>query len=109
MSELWIRHSGIVTREILSPFVYFAGGRPPALSRSDEVADAYWVGLDHLWAPANATTFDYERPTGRVTLPGIQYDGRVIWGLTHMMLSSFARLVGTPLPASAGAASDAPT
>ena len=98
LSELWIRHSGIVTNEVLSPFVYYCGEEHPALGDSDEVADSYWIGVGHLWHPRNRTTLDYQRPTARVRLPGIRHNGNVIWGLTYMMLHSLGEVVGSSLP-----------
>jgi 8-oxo-dGTP pyrophosphatase MutT (NUDIX family) len=98
LSELWVRHSGIVTNEVLSPFVYYSGEDHPPLGDSDEVAESYWIGVDHLWSPGNLTTLDYQRPKARVRLPGIRHNGNVIWGLTYMMLHSLGEVVGAPLP-----------
>ncbi len=98
LPELWIRHSGIVTRDVLSPFVYYTGEERPELGRSEEVAASYWIGVDHLWDPANRTTLEYQRPAARVRLPGIRHNDNVIWGLTYMILHSLGEVVGAPLP-----------
>ena len=98
LSELWIRHSGIVTNQVLAPFVYYAGPQQPELTNSEEVAESYWVSVEHLWSPANRTTIEYERKGRKVILPGIRHGRHVIWGLTYMMLYSLGDLVGAHLP-----------
>ncbi len=98
LSEIWIRHSGRVTRDVLSPFVYYAGERLPEFELSHEVAEAYWAPLRHLWDPANWTRIDYERLGRPVELPGIRYGEGIIWGLTYMMLRSLGEILGAPLP-----------
>ncbi len=99
LSEIWIRHSGIVTKQVLAPFVYYAGLEHPPLTASDEVAESYWIPVHQLWAPANWTTIEYERKGRKVVLPGIRHDGQIIWGLTYMMLCAIGELVKAPLPA----------
>jgi 8-oxo-dGTP pyrophosphatase MutT (NUDIX family) len=99
LSELWIRHSGIVTKQVLAPFVYYAGIEHPAFTNSEEVAEGYWIPVRQLWAPANRTTIEYERKGRKVVLPGIRHDGQIIWGLTYMMLCAIGELVKAPLPA----------
>lgn len=99
LSELWIRHGGKVTRDVLSPFAYYIPGEcPPSLGISDEVAESYWVPLRGLWDQDNATAFSFSRKGKVRELPGIRHDGQIIWGLTHMMLTSLAEVIGVPLP-----------
>ncbi len=98
LSEIWIRHSGRVTRDVLSPFVYYAGGELPEFRLSEEVAEAYWVPLEHLWDPRNWTTIGYERLGRPVELPGIRYGQGIIWGLTYMMLRALGEILEAPLP-----------
>ena len=100
LSDLWIRRAGIVTSEVLSPFSYYHSGELPGLEPNHEVAAAHWIPVQHLWHPRNATTYTFQRGQRTVCLPGIQFDGQVIWGLTYMMLESLAGAVGVPLPAS---------
>jgi len=96
LSELRIRHSGVVTKDVLSPFVYYAGVELPHLETSEEVADTFWIPLRQLWDEHNATTFEYERQGDPVRLPGIRFGDRIIWGLTYMMFQSFTEAVGAP-------------
>jgi len=98
LSEIWIRHSGRVTRDVLSPFVYYAGERLPEFQLSEEVAEAYWVPLDYLWDPRHWTTIGYQRQGRPVELPGIRYGEGIIWGLTYMMLRALGEILEAPLP-----------
>jgi len=100
LSELWIRRAGIVTREVLSPFAYYyPGASLPDLTTSDEVAEAYWIPVRHLWHPRNAMLFRFQSNGAARSHPGIRYRGQVIWGLTHMMLTSLGDASGVALPA----------
>lgn len=104
LDELYIRHSGRVTRDVLSPFGYYAGDLLPELQPCpDEVAAAFWVPVRHIWDRANWTFFDWERGGKPVRLPGIAYEGKVIWGLTYMILMSLGEAAGRLLPSEAAA------
>jgi 8-oxo-dGTP pyrophosphatase MutT (NUDIX family) len=104
LDELYIRHSGRVTRDVLSPFGYYAGDCPPELHPcTDEVAAAFWVPVRHIWDPRNWTPFDWSRDGKPVRLPGVAYGGKVIWGLTYMILASLGQSAGAPLPWEAAA------
>ena len=94
-------------RGSLSPFVYHLG---PDFTRggaaawratlNHEVSEAFWVPLGHLFDPRAATSIEWERPGRAETVhPGIDFEGRVIWGLTLRVLGTFADLVGKRLPA----------
>jgi len=98
LSELRISHSGVVTKDVLSPFVYYIGVELPRFGTSEEVENAYWIPLRELWDERHATTFEYERQGAPVRLPGIRHGDRIIWGLTYMMLESFAEALGARLP-----------
>ena len=91
----------------LSPFVYHLG---PDFTRdgaagwraslNHEVSEAFWVPLRHLFDPGAVTSIEWPRPGRPETLhAGIEFEGRVIWGLTLRVLGTFADLIGKPLPA----------
>lgn len=83
----------------LAPFVFYAGPKPLPLAPSpDEVADAYWIELRHLWAPDNSDGIDWEWKGQTMRFPGIRYREHVIWGLTYRVLISFGECLGEPLP-----------
>ena len=84
---------------ILSAFVFYIGRDQPPLTPNAEVAATYWIPIDHLWAPENRTTVEWDAPVGRFRLPGVQYETRVIWGLTYRVLESFFEAIGKSLPA----------
>ncbi len=84
---------------ILSAFVFYIGRDQPPLTPNAEVAATYWTPIDHLWAPENRTTVEWDAPVGRFRLPGVQYETRVIWGLTYRVLESFFEAIGKSLPA----------
>ena len=94
-------------RGSLSPFVYHLG---PEFIRggatgwratlNHEVSEAFWVPLRHLFDPGAATSIEWPRPGRPETLhAGIEFEGRVIWGLTLRVLGTFADLVGKRLAA----------
>ena len=91
----------------LSPFVYHlgpdftrAGAAGWRATLSHEVSEAFWVPLRCLFDPGQTTTIEWVRPGQPETRhPGIEFEGRVIWGLTLRVLGTFAELVGHRLPA----------
>ena len=95
-------------RGSLSPFVYHLGadflrseaGGGWRATLSHEVSEAFWVPLRHLFDPHAATRIEWARPGRAETVhPGIDFEGRVIWGLTLRVLDTFADLVGKRLAA----------
>lgn len=63
---------------------------------SREVADAFWVSLSQLRAPAAWGTGDVDvrGTTRRVTV--FQHGGHTVWGLTERVLRQFLSYVGDP-------------
>ena len=63
---------------------------------SHEVADAFWVSLSQLRAPAAWGTGDVDvrGTTRRVTV--FQHGGHTVWGLTERVLRQFLSYVGDP-------------
>jgi 8-oxo-dGTP pyrophosphatase MutT (NUDIX family) len=98
LSELPVRLGGVPTSMVLAPFVYHLGADAPALAPNDEVADAYWVSLEDLWDPRNATQLRIERDGVATAYPAIRFREQLIWGLTLRVLTLFSDLVGQPLP-----------
>ncbi len=85
-----VRSAGKPTDMSLSPFVFHLGSTlEPLTPTDDEVAEAFWVPLQHLLDPRNAV----HRPTPRdgVTLefPAVLYQGHYIRGLTYRVLGMF--------------------
>ena len=98
LSDLVVRGGGGERRMVLSPFVYYLGEELPDLAASDEVAEAFWVPLAHLWDPANAGHVEWERSGARLLYPAIRFRGHVIWGITFRVLTLFSDVLDAPLP-----------
>lgn len=80
----------------VATYVFVLDDRPAMTPHPDEVADALWVPLRRLLDPATAVPYhfgDYEQP-----FPGLDLDGRVVWGMTHRTLAVFTRMLGFELP-----------
>jgi 8-oxo-dGTP pyrophosphatase MutT (NUDIX family) len=87
-------HGGRVTRGVVATFVFTLDDRPTMTPHPDEVADALWIPLPALFAPEAAVRYRW----AGMRFPGLAHDGRVIWGLTHRILGSFADALGLELP-----------
>lgn len=98
MSDVLVRLGGGDRRMILSPFVYFLGEELLPLTPSDEVAEAYWIPLAHLWDPRNASHLEWERSGNRLLYPAIRFGEHAIWGVTFRVLTLFSDLLDAPLP-----------
>jgi len=85
---------------VLCPFAFYWGQElPPLVPEQSEAEEAYWIPLQHLWDPGNLTTLDWNHEGRSMSFPGIAWGQQVIWGLTHRVLTDFARMLGEPLPA----------
>jgi 8-oxo-dGTP pyrophosphatase MutT (NUDIX family) len=98
LAELPVRLAGRPTGMTLSSFVYYIGPEPAPLSPNEEVADAFWVDLAHLWDPANGTHYRFQREGVDMVFPAIRFQDTVIWGLTFRLLTQFSSNVNHPLP-----------
>jgi 8-oxo-dGTP pyrophosphatase MutT (NUDIX family) len=85
---------GRVHRGIVATYVFVLDERHPMTPHPGEVAEALWIPLPALFDPAAAARFRW----GGIPFPAIEHDGRVIWGLTHRILGSFAEAIGHELP-----------
>ncbi len=83
-----LKHVGLV----VAPFVY-ALERPVSVHPNEEVQAAMWVPLSALASDAHKTTLPYVWEGTKLLVPGWEWDGRVIWGLTWKMLDRLIRIV----------------
>lgn len=85
---------GTATRPPLfvRPVLYSLPAPPPPFHLNGELDAAFWIPLNHLWDPANATTLQYGDPPR--TFPGIQFGEDVIWGFTLRMMGFLGEAVG---------------
>jgi 8-oxo-dGTP pyrophosphatase MutT (NUDIX family) len=72
----------------IAPFVFVVRG-DPSLSLNVEVAESLWASLSLLSSGRVDTTVPYARPDSSLSMqfPGWDVAGRIVWGLTHRMIS----------------------
>lgn len=85
---------GRTRRGVVASFVYTLDHRPPLLPDPREVAEALWIPLPRLFDPGAATR---HRWSG-IPFPGVEHEGRVIWGLTHRIVGSLGHALGLTDP-----------
>ena len=82
-------------RRQVASFVFLLDDQPALDPDPREVQDALWIPLQHLLDPRAAVRHHW---SGLVGFPGIRHGERVIWGLTHRILASFAETLRLQLP-----------
>jgi len=98
LSDVLVRLGGGDRRMVLSPFVYYLGEELAPFAPSDEVAEAFWIPLAHLWDPRNTSHQEWERSGARLLYPAIRYREHAIWGITFRVLTLFSDVLDSPLP-----------
>jgi len=83
---------------IIAPFVFELLGTP-ALITNAEVEEALWAPLTLLAKGALDSSLPYELDGRKLTLPAWDVEGRIVWGLTHRILSTLFEVVRTPASA----------
>ncbi|MEO0321649.1 MAG: CoA pyrophosphatase [Myxococcota bacterium] len=82
------KRAGLVVR----PFVFWAPNAETGPMDASEVAEALWAPIVPLLRGERDTTYPYEHEGQRLRFPAYDIDGRIVWGLTHRMLTAlFAR------------------
>jgi 8-oxo-dGTP pyrophosphatase MutT (NUDIX family) len=99
LTEMPVRAGGREMRMQLAAFVYGLDGAPPALTpQTEEVAQALWVPLEHVFDPASRMRYRFERGGAVLDFPALGIDGHIVWGLTYRVLAELGERVGRPLP-----------
>jgi 8-oxo-dGTP pyrophosphatase MutT (NUDIX family) len=80
---------------IIASFVFELFGAP-ALTTNAEVDEALWTPLAPLAGGALDSTLPYELDGRKFTLPAWDVEGRIVWGLTHRILSTLFEVVRAP-------------
>lgn len=84
---------GQITGMVVTPTVWLLR-ETPVLAPNHEVDEIHWASLPVLMSGELDTTIDYPWQGQTLRLPGYRVGERVVWGLTHRMLSIlFERLV----------------
>jgi 8-oxo-dGTP pyrophosphatase MutT (NUDIX family) len=77
---------------IIAPFVVAAPADATAFPASIEVADTVWVPLASLRDESAASELLIELSDEQLRFPSLNYQGHVIWGLTHRILLQFLQI-----------------
>jgi 8-oxo-dGTP pyrophosphatase MutT (NUDIX family) len=77
---------GQVTGMVVTPTVWLLR-ETPVLAPNHEVDEIHWASLPVLLSGELDTTIDYPWQGQTLRLPGYRVGERVVWGLTHRMLS----------------------
>ena len=78
---------------IIGASVFYVGESRPSLAPDgQEIARAFWIRFDHLHHPDNRTVVHWSRSGPPQPRPAIEFEGRVIWGLTYRMLVRFSHV-----------------
>lgn len=88
-------HRERLGRGFVATFVYTLDHHPELVPEPREVAGALWIPLAHLLCPTSAVRYRYR---GLGPFPGIEHDGRTVWGLTLGILRGFAEVIGAEIP-----------
>ena len=99
LSDVLVRLGGDDDRRmVLSSFVYHLGGDLVPFTPSEEVAEAFWIPLAHIWDPRNTSHQEWERSGARLVYPAIRFRDYAIWGITFRVLTLFSDVLDSPLP-----------
>jgi len=99
LTELPVRAGGQDMLMKLAAFVYQVDGEPPPLTpQTEEVAQALWVPLALIYDPGMRTRYRFTRNGTALDFPGVNLDGRIVWGLTYRVLAELGDRLGRPLP-----------
>jgi len=77
---------GQLTGMVVTPTVWLLR-ETPVLSPNHEVSEIHWASIATLIRGEHDTTIDYPWQGQTLRLPGFRVGERVVWGLTHRMLS----------------------
>lgn len=99
LDPLAARSRGQATGMWVAPIVWVLA-EEPELSPNHEVAATVWGSLDAIARGRHATTIDWSYRGSSLRLPAFAVGDRVVWGLTHEIVS---RLVAPVRAALAGA------
>ena len=75
---------------LVTPFIFaMHTDEHPEFVLSPEVVETYWVPIGPLARGETALTFPYVHEGKTLQLPGFSVHDRIVWGLTHRMLTMF--------------------
>jgi 8-oxo-dGTP pyrophosphatase MutT (NUDIX family) len=77
------------------PFIAFVEEIPNYRLQREEVNDLFEIPLAALTDPASISTFPIRRDDKDWSVPCYDFGGRIVWGLTAMILAEFSRLTAS--------------
>jgi 8-oxo-dGTP pyrophosphatase MutT (NUDIX family) len=77
------------------PFVAYAEETPVYRLQREEVDELFEIPLAALTNPASISSFSMRRDDKDWSVPCYDFGGRIVWGLTAMILAEFARLAAS--------------
>ncbi len=80
---------GIRTRVAVAPFLFEIEEVDSVVHQSAEVAEFLWAPLEELRSEARRARYRLEVGGSVLDFPAIDFEGRLIWGLTHRILHDF--------------------
>lgn len=80
---------------VIAPLVAGVGSGTGAVADGREVTATLWVPLDALRDPEARAEHLVEREDFRRIFPAIRHGDRVVWGLTHRILTGFLEVAGS--------------
>ncbi|HYL98659.1 MAG TPA: CoA pyrophosphatase, partial [Blastocatellia bacterium] len=98
LSYLPVTRRRVETGMMLYPFVYYIGEPSPEMTLSDEVANSFWIPMEHLWRRENLHRVEFKVNEQTLLYPAIRFHNYSIWGLTYRVLTQFSVVIGVPLP-----------
>jgi len=80
---------------VITPHVFVLPEVPPLTLQQEEVAGVLWAPLEEMASGRLDSVYVHQRPghDEAIKLPCYTVDGKVIWGLTYMMLLNLFRIV----------------
>jgi len=98
LETLPVHSKGVAVGMELHPFVYYLGPHLAPFRPSEEVAEAFWVPLEHLADTRNGDQYRIVRQGVTRHSPAIRYGSDMVWGLTYRVLVTFFDRLARPLP-----------
>ena len=78
---------------IISAFVFATNDPKPAIEINHEVAEVFWFDWQRLIDNEGRTTMPYKWKTHDLSLPCVQLDSALIWGLTLHIIDDLLKRV----------------
>lgn len=82
---------------VVTPYI-FSVATKPMLETNYEVAETLWIPLTFFADMNNRGVYQLEYQQQTLSLPCYRYEGRVVWGMTLLMIDEILRVAGVDVP-----------